>query len=183
MRSSKAATCTRARRASSPKCALFHYPAFICAVSFSCGLFSPFHFPAHSLLRIHFCTHVRAAHEDGASHPTSGAKGRHSDQHQRVQRLQAAPPQDGSVTQRRQAVGHRACAHALWATWNGKDGNTKHCLVACCYSRGLCDFVQMMVNAAVNSLGKKVLLVDMQKLSSTEGNAVAELFQVSARPK
>ena len=35
----------------------------------------------------------------------------------------------------------------------------------------------MMVNAAVNSLGKKVLLVDMQKLSSTEGNAVAELFQ------
>jgi hypothetical protein len=36
----------------------------------------------------------------------------------------------------------------------------------------------MMVNAAVNSLGKKVLLVDMQKLSSTEGNAVAELFQV-----
>lgn len=38
--------------------------------------------------------------------------------------------------------------------------------------------VQMMVNAAVNSLGKKVLLVDMQKLSSTEGNAVAELFQV-----
>ena len=39
----------------------------------------------------------------------------------------------------------------------------------------------MMVNAAVNWLGKKVLLVDMQKLSksrdSSERSAIAELFQ------